>query len=156
MPLLLLKSDPADWDELPGKTTIGVNALGQVCTKQEDGTITVIVSGAPAATNVANVGGTTTLPWVTPIQADVVSISGSARAVPIVLDRTGAVEGSQRTLCLQFAAVAGYAVSIYDGTAVIGNRLDTYTSDGSILNGTWFLYFLNGKWNLQLSKIPAF
>lgn len=153
--LSLIQGDPTTWGiPASGKTFVGINESGQIVTKQNDGTISVLTTTSPAFIEELNTSGTTTITPTQSITTAVLTIQGTSRAVPIVLDTAGIDSGAQLSLLVNLPAAAGLALTIRNGS-ILGTVLDTFTSDGSILTASWRFYFDGTSWNVFSSQIPA-
>lgn len=153
----LCQGDPSTWGvPAAGKTFVGVNAAGQLVTKQNDGTITVLVTGAPELISATNASGATTFTLADAVASGVLTVQGAARTVPIYLDTAGAEEGSVINLLVKFPAAANYVFVIRneDGS---GDVLATFTSfDDSIASLKYQFVFADGAWTLFGAQIPAY
>ncbi len=154
--LQLIQGDPSTWGvPAEGKTFVGINESGQLCLKENDGTISVIVTSAPSASEQNNTSGTTTITPTQPIASAQVNVGGTARAVPIVIAAAGVAEGAQLEILFTFVAVAGLALTIRNANGG-GTILATYESDGGVLSGIWRFVFRGGAWNLFSAQVPAY
>lgn len=152
----LLKGDPTTWGVPPvGKTFMGINLTGQLALVQSDGTISTFTSSVPAFLAVGNAAGTTTITPAQPVQTTILTITGGARAVPIVLSVTGQLAGAVLDLLVNVGATAGYALDIRNATGG-GIQLDTYTSNGATAVAKWRFVFDGAQWNKVEVIIPAY
>lgn len=152
----LVQGLPADWGSPPeGKTYLGVNTAGQLVLKQSDGTITpLIVGGTPSLHKQTNASGIVSVAPSTPVHTEVVTLAGSARAVPVQISEDNSpADGARIFLKFIFPALAGLIVTLYSGDST---ELATFTTDGVVLTGTWELYCDGGVWALQLALVPAY
>lgn len=155
MPLLLLQSDPAGWTVLPGKTDIGINALGQLCLKQPDGSVTVIASSTPSVEQLSNSSGNTTISPTQPFHSAIVTVNAAApRTVPLIVSTLSPITGGVVEINLVLPAIIGVIIDLRNGSAS-GVQLDTFVTDGNVLSGFWQLKYFSGQWNVTQSKFPA-
>jgi hypothetical protein len=112
MPFISPKTDPESWATSPGKVTFGINAAGQLCTKDENDVVTEVVTGAPGVTSYVNLAGNTVIQPVSANQTSSVDVQNAARTVPVVIQRQGAVEGGNMRVVATFPAQAGFVLKI--------------------------------------------
>lgn len=154
--LSLLQGDPTTWGNPPvGKTYVGVNAIGQVTTRQSDGSINTIFS-TPEVSTYSNMGGATTVVAASVDQIASVNISGLARNVPIILATAGIVDGQQLRLRLDFLPLDGLTIRVYD-SSVLGVLLSSFdSSTGSGITSAFYAFYgLGGQWFLLNNQVPA-
>ncbi len=150
-----LQGVPTTWGVPPvGKTMLGINEAGNLVLKQNDGSITTIVSSAPGFVEVVNPSGTSTITATSSVMTAILDVTGTARAVPVVLAVAGAAAGTRLSLRVNLPAAAGLAIQLRNATSG-GTLLDSFTSDGSILSVVWELYFDGGSWNILSAQAPA-
>ena len=153
----LLQTDPTTWGTPPlGKTYVGVNDTGQLVLKQNDGTITPIVSGVPAITEYSNASGTTTITAASSNLIAAVTVTGTARGVPLVLDTDGIQDGQQLTVRVDFPEIDSLILRFYN-TLASGSPLSIFESavGTGITNGLWNFYAKDGLWVLLSNQVPA-
>lgn len=157
--LLLLKSAPSGWTVLPNRTAIGINASGQLCLKQSDGTITVISSSGPSSSDQDNVAGTTLVTPSQPVHSAQVNLLGtSARTAVIVLNTTDPIDSEIVDLTAVFEDAAGIVIEVRQGSAG-GTLLASFTTGGDgITSAFWsFVYRVaDTAFSLKQAQIPAF
>lgn len=152
----LLQGDPTTWGVPPvGKTYVGINDSGQLILKQNDGSIVPIISSAPSVAKPTNSSGATLITLGAQIHTAILTITGTSRSVPIVLDIDGAAAGAQLTLQVNWPGLAGFDLDIRNADSG-GTQLDTFQTDGSILNGLWRFVYDGTAWNKIEASIPAF
>lgn len=152
----LVQGDPSEWGApSEGKTYLGINTAGQLVLKQSDGTITpLIVGGTPSLHKQTSASGIVTVSPSTPVHTEVVTLAGSARAVPVQISEDNSpADGARVFLKFIFPAIASLDISIYSGDSTL---LATFSTDGVVLTGTWELYCDNGVWAIQLAQVPAY
>ena len=148
----LLDTDPATWGTPPeGKTYIGTNESGQIVTKTTDGTTTVLVTGAPSVNAVASSTGTVTVTPGAPFHTEQITLSGTARTVPILLGDGATVAGGGLTLVILNTSGEELILTTYYGATL----LDTTYMTGDILSACFEFYF-NSGWKKKLLTLPAY
>ncbi len=156
--LVAVKGDPTTWTPpSAGYINIGVNSAGQLTTQQPDGSFTILVSSAPTDHSQTSSSGPVAVAPIGAISLEIVTLGGSARAVPITLSDTsaGVIEGAQaRVLCV-LPATAGIAITFYDASAGAITHA-SFTTDGFVLSGSWLFLFTGGAWNLVQAQVPAY
>lgn len=150
----LLQGDPSQWG-LPsaGRTFVGVNAAGALITKQSNGVITIYTAGTnPSVAKQTSSSGSVAVTVTTPIFLAVLTLTGAARTIPIVISDTIVTDGYQAQIKLSFAGLsAGAVIQLYSGSLLIAS----FTSDGETVNGIWSVYGDTGEWVLKNSQFPA-
>ena len=156
--LVAVKGDPTTWTPpSSGYVNVGINSSGQLVLQQSDSTILPIVSSAPTDHSQTSSSGPVAVAPMGAISLEIVTLGGSARAVPITLSDTsaGVIEGAQARILCVLPATAGLAITFYDATAgAITNA--SFTTDGSVRSGSWLVLFTSGAWNLVLAQVPAY
>jgi hypothetical protein len=150
----LLQTDPSDWGvPIAGRTFIGVDANGSLVTKQSNGVITIYTAGTnPSVSKQTSSSGTIDVNVSTPLFLEIVTITGAARVVPIVISDAVVTDGYQAQVKLNFAALAaGSTIQLYSGTLMIASFL----TDGETINGLWSVYGDSGEWVLKSAQFPA-
>lgn len=151
----LLQGDPTTWTNPDaGRTLLGINASGQLTLKQSDGTITVIGSAPFGKNSQTSASGTVA---VNPLAADwleLITLTGAARAVPILLGTAGVLDGWRLEVIIDLNNIAGLNIGLYSGATTLA----TFLTDGSQLN--WALQFVYqggsiNTWKLLDSQINA-
>jgi hypothetical protein len=155
--LSLLQGDPATWGNPPvGKTYVGVNEAGQIVTKQSNGAYTILSSGSLSLSEYSNTTGNTSVAIQAIQQLTIVTVTGVARSVPIILETAGLTEGQQLEVRANFLALDNLFIRFYN-TDTLGAPISQFqSSTGSgIVSGYWKFYVKNGIWQLLSNFIPA-
>jgi hypothetical protein len=155
MPLILLQADPVLAAVLPTHTTIGVNSSGRLYVKQPDATVQVIASSTPSYESLTNASGSSIVTPVQPQHVAKLTISGTARTVPVIIAADTLIPGASVKLLVILPAISGVIVDVRNATGG-GIQLDTFTSDGEITAVQWELYANASQWNIFTSKAPAY
>jgi uncharacterized protein Usg len=153
----LLQGDPTTWGLPPvGKTFMGINASGQLVLKQNNGTITPVISSGPGGDALSNSVGTTTINPTAGNFSALVNVSGSARRVPIVLATAGLLDWQQLDLRVDFPALDNLFIDIYN-TAVSGPPLSTFqaATGSGITSALWQFRAQSGAWVILSNQVPA-
>lgn len=152
----LLTGDPTTWGvPSTGQVYLGINQSGQIVVVASDGSITPIVSTAPALNNQTNASGTTTISIAAQIQTSALTITGSARTVPVVISEVGPASGATLDLIVNFPPTAGIHLDLRDGSTS-GVQIDSFTTDGSVATGIWRLYYDGSGWQKRQVQVPAY
>lgn len=150
-----LQGDPALWANPPaGKTAVGVNQAGLFTLKQSDGSITTVVPSAPGVGVQASGSGNVTITLTAAVYAAIVTLSGSARSVPIILATAGVIEGSRLTITVLLAGIAGLSLDFRNGTGG-GAQVASFVSGGEP-NGCWEFVLISGTWTPVRAQVPAY
>jgi hypothetical protein len=153
----LLQGDPSTWGVPPvGKTFVGINAAGQLVLKQNDGSISPVLSFIPANQQLVNAFGATDIVPPALITSTYLLISGTARTVPVSLKTAGIVDGQILRLRLTFPALDNLIVNIYNENTG-GTLLSSFQSatGSGITNGLWTFVAGGGVWALDSNQVPA-
>lgn len=150
-----LEGDPTLWANPPaGKTAIGVNLAGQVVVKQSDGSIQTITTSAPGVHTQASGSGNVTITPTAGVFAEILTLSGGARSVPIILATASIVDGTRLTITVLLAGIAGLALDFRNGSGG-GAQVASFTSAGE-LNGCWEFVMVSGTWTPVRAQVPAY
>lgn len=150
-----LQGDPATWANPPaGKTAVGVNQAGLFTLKQSDGSITTVVPSAPGVGVQASGSGNITVTLTAAVFAALITLSGAARTVPIILATAGVIDGSRLTITVLLANIAGLALDFRNGTGG-GAQVASFTSEGEP-NGCWEFVMIAGTWTPLRAQVQAY
>jgi hypothetical protein len=160
----LLIGDPTTWGVPPvGKTFLGINLSGVLTIVNNNGSggaiITPVVSAAPQQVTLGNAAGTTTITSVSGVFTATVVVSGTPRAVPLVLATAGMTDGMTIDLLVIFPATDGFVLNLYN-TIGSGGTLDSFsaaTASPLVTTGHWKLLFTSstGLWSILENQFPA-
>lgn len=153
--LILLQTDPSTWPNPDaGKTFVGTNSSGQLVTKVHDGSPAVVASGDPSLSKQAS-SDTTPVAVVptTPFHTEIVTVTGAARTLPVLLGGTDQPDGARCTILFNLPATSGIVVEIYDDATLIS--VIENQSDGAQKASVEF-YLDAGAWKVLREVIPAF
>lgn len=110
--------------------------------------------GSNSEITAANPGGDTVIARSSANTAAIVTFSGSASTRNLALSTSGAESGDRMTVKSVFPSTPGIVVNFRNAT-VGGTVLDNYSTDGSILAGTWEFYFDGVAWNYLRAQVPS-
>lgn len=154
--LRLLLQDPTVWpNPVAGRAYVGLDELGNIAIRLPDGTVQTVQSGSPCSLN-KQASATNTPVAIIPTSAshkEVLTITGAARTLPLLLSETDLANGSSCVLLLNLPATAGIILEAYSDVTLLWS----FTNDtGAAMKAAVEFYKDGATWKVLRETIPAF
>lgn len=152
---ILLQTDPSGWSNPPaGKTALGVNALGQIVTRQSDGTEAILLGTNPSLHKQTNASGGAGIAPTTPFHTEIITVTGTARSLAAVISEVNIADGWQLRILFLLPPVSGIDLQLFSNATQVAE----FSSDGAV-RAACFEYVFDaaaGHWVSLRETIPAF